>query len=510
MHNSFGRLEFYLDALISVLFHATVSHMNPTSPIRVRMAPSPTGHLHVGTAYPALFNYLFAKAQGGTFILRNEDTDPERSKPEFAKEIVEGLHWLGLQWDEGIDLTDGGELTERGDRGPYTQSQRATLYREYLERLLAEGIAYWCYCTKEELDGERARQEAAGEPPRYAGTCRDLTQAPEGKAPQVIRFKTPEKLVVFTDLVRGEIKTDATLYGDLVIARSLDSALYNFAVVVDDLTMGITHVIRGEDHISNTPKQILIFEALGATPPTYGHLSLLLAPDRTKLSKRRNKTSLLQYRDEGFLPEAMCNFLALMGWHQSGDREVFTLPELIEAFSTDRLQKAGSVFDEVKLRWINREHMKLIAPTDLAQRLRPFMGPGAETVTDATLEAYVVAEQGRADTLAELAAAAAWLTAYVPPGAQMLVPKDSTLEATRAYVVAMRDVVTQSGDTWLSDLEQYLLRESEGAGKRAVYWPLRVALAGLEKSPDPMTLGKVLGREAALQRIEAALAALSE
>jgi glutamyl-tRNA synthetase len=316
--------------------------------------------------------------------------------------------------------------------------------------------------------------------------------------------------VVFTDLVRGEIKTDATLYGDLVIARSLDSALYNFAVVVDDLTMGITHVIRGEDHISNTPKQILIFEALGATPPTYGHLSLLLAPDRTKLSKRRNKTSLLQYRDEGFLPEAMCNFLALMGWHQSGDREVFTLPELIEAFSTDRLQKAGSVFDEVKLRWINREHMKLIPPTDLAQRLRPFIGPGAETVTDATLEAYVVAEQGRADTLAELAAAAAWLTAYVPPSAQMLVPKDSTLEATRAYLAAMRDVVAQSGDTWLSDLEQYLLRESEGAGKRAVYWPLRVALSGLEKSPDPMTLGKVLGREAALQRLEAAVVALSE
>lgn len=474
--------------------------------IRVRMAPSPTGHLHVGTAYPALFNYLFAKSRQGTFILRNEDTDPERSREEYAREIVTGLAWLGLSWDEGVDLAPDGALVERGEHGPYSQSRRAPLYREYLERMLADGAAYWCYCTKDELDAERARQEAAGEAPRYAGTCRDLGAPPAGKEPQVIRFRVPEKTVVFQDLVRGEVRTDAALYGDLVIARSLDSALYNFAVVVDDLAMGITHVIRGEDHVSNTPKQILLFEALGATPPTYAHLSLLLAPDRTKLSKRRNKVSLLQYRDEGFLPEAMCNFLALMGWHPSGDQELFTLPELVAAFSPDRFLKAGSVFDETKLRWMNREHMKRLPAEALATRLRPFL-PADAAVEPAVLERFADAERNRADTLAELAASAQWLTAYRVPNAALLVPGGEDAASAGEHLRAAEDFLATldpAADAWLHEAEAWLAARGETHGKRQVFHPVRVALSGLERSPDPLTLMKVLGPEESRARIAGA------
>lgn len=480
--------------------------------VRVRMAPSPTGHLHVGTAYPALFNYLFAKSRQGTFILRNEDTDPERSKDEYAHEIVSGLTWLGLSWDEGVDLAPDGAFIERGDHGPYSQSKRAPLYREYLERMLADGVAYWCYCTKDELDAERARQEAAGEAPRYAGTCRHLQEAPAGKEPQVIRFRVPEKAVTFTDLVRGEVRTDASLYGDLVIARSLDSALYNFAVVVDDLTMGITHVIRGEDHVSNTPKQILIFEALGATPPTYAHLSLLLAPDRTKLSKRRNKVSLLQYRDEGFLPEAMCNFLALMGWHPSGDQELFTLPELIAAFSPDRFLKAGSVFDETKLRWMNREHMKRMPAEALAARLRPFLPAGTEIATD-VLERFVDAERNRADTLAELAATTDWIAAYRTPDATLVIPKGEEASSARERLAdadAFLAGLDAEGETWLHEAETWLGARAEEHGKRQVFHPVRVALSGLERSPDPVTLMKVLGLEESRARVARTLEKLAQ
>lgn len=480
-------------------------------PIRVRMAPSPTGHLHVGTAYPALFNYLFAKKFNGTFILRNEDTDPERSKVEFAQEIVVGLKWLGLHWDEGIDLSPEGELIERGENGPYSQSLRSAIYRTHLERLLAEKKAYWCYCSKEELDAIRAAQEASGELIRYAGTCRDLTEAPEGKEPQVIRFRTPEKIVTFTDMVRGEINTDAALYGDMVIARSLDSVLYNFAVVIDDITMNITHVIRGEDHISNTPKQVVLFETLGYKPPIYGHLSLILAPDRTKMSKRRNKVSLLAYRDEGFLPETMCNFLAFLGWHPAGTDEVFSLTELIAEFDVERMLKAGAVFDEVKLRWLNREHMKRLPAETLAKRVRPFMPEGTDIHVD-VLERYVDAERGRADTLSELAAAADWLIAYTTPTAEHLIPKDSHREETHEHLresLAELKAIPLDTVTWIKDIHDWLAARAEIHGKRQVYWPIRVALSGKEKSPDPTTLMQVLGREEAEARIEAAMASVA-
>lgn len=478
-------------------------------PIRVRMAPSPTGHLHVGTAKASLFNWMFARRYGGTFVLRLEDTDPERSEDEYAREIVQGLSWLGIEWDEGPYLAPDGSWASRGDFGPYKQSERTALYREKLELLLSEKKAYWCYCTKEELEAERLSQQAAGQSPKYSGTCRDLTEAPAGKTPQVIRIRVPEKVMTFTDLVRGDISTDTSLLGDQAIARSLDSALYNFAVVVDDISMKISHVVRGEDHISNTPKQLVVFEAFGVTPPEYLHFSLNLDADRKKLSKRSTEVSLLAYRDQGFLPAAITNFLALLGWHPAGDEEVFTLQELATAFSRERVQRSGAVFDETKLRWLNREHMKRLPPEALASLVREHLPPGAEIHVD-TLERYVTAELGRADTLLELADAATWVHAYVVPSGDGLIPKDGNAADTKSHLEAAAETLRGAAEdpTWIEDMSQWLAARGEAHGKRDVFHPVRVALSGADRSPDPVTLMRVLGREESLRRIELALTSL--
>lgn len=468
------------------------------------MAPSPTGHLHVGTAKATLFNWLFARHYDGTFILRLEDTDAERSKDEFAREIVTGLHWLGLDWDEGPYLAADGTWMSKGEFGPYVQSERTALYRAQLEKLLASGAAYWCYCTKEELESERERQQAAGEPIIYSGTCRDLTPAPEGREPQVIRIRVPAKKVSFDDMVRGTIETDLALLGDMAIARSLDSALYNFAVVVDDASMQITHVVRGEDHISNTPKQLVIFEALGYVPPIYAHFPLNLDSDRKKMSKRTMEVSLMAYRDQGFLPSALLNFFALLGWHPSSDEEVMLPDELIKAFTIERVQKSGAIFDETKLRFINREHIKRLHPETLAKRLRPFLPADPEVAVD-VLERYVVAEQGRADTLVELAEAAGWLTSYLSPLPEKLAGK-GTLGGAREHLetAAQKLAELQEQKDWLQEFESWIASYAELHGKREVFWPVRVALTGQEQSPDPITVMRVLGPADSLSRLRGA------
>ena len=279
--------------------------------IRVRIAPSPTGALHIGLARSALFNYLFAKKNNGNFVLRIEDTDLERSDLKWTQDIIDGLKWLGIQWDEGPDIA--------GEYGPYKQTQRIDIYKKYLEKLLKDGTAYYCFCSAEELEAKRQEQMARGEAPRYDGKCKNLAEKEVQKRlaeekPSVIRFKTPGKKIKFKDLIRGEVEFDAGLIGDIVIAKDLKTPLYNFAVVVDDYEMKISHVIRGEDHISNTPKQMLLQEALDFAHPEYGHLPLILAPDRSKLSKRFGAVSIIDYREQGYLPEAMVNFMALLGW----------------------------------------------------------------------------------------------------------------------------------------------------------------------------------------------------
>ena len=330
--------------------------------IRVRFAPSPTGLFHLGSGRTALFNWVYARKLGGKFILRIEDTDRERSKPEFEKGIYESLRWMGLDWDEGPDV--GGEF------GPYRQTERLHIYREYLEKLIKENWAYYCYCTKEELEEEREAMISQGLPAKYSGHCRNLTEAPAGKTPQLIRFKTPEMRVEFKDIIRGNVSFDSSLFGDIPLAKDLDTPLYNFAVVVDDELMHITHVIRGEDHVSNTPKQVLFQKALGFKELTYAHLPLILAADRSKLSKRYAETSLFEYEKQGYLSEAMVNFLILLGWHPKNDKEIFTIPELVEAFELERVQKAGAIFNEDKLLWINGEHIKIANPQKISEFIK--------------------------------------------------------------------------------------------------------------------------------------------
>ena len=312
---------------------------------RVRIAPSPTGPFHIGTARTALFNYLFAKKYNGIFILRMEDTDIERSKKEWEEDIIEGLKWLGLMWDEG-PLPDGEGYI--GNYGPYRQSERQEIYKKYIQKLLDEGKAYYCFCSPEELEAKRQYFMSIGQPPRYNGKCRNLSEKEvkeylEAKKPYVIRFKNPNKKVVFDDLIHGKIESDSSEFGDIVIAKDQTTPLYNLAAVIDDFEMKITHVIRGEDHIPNTPKQILLYEALELKPPKFAHLPLILGPDRSKLSKRHGAVALREYRKEGFLPEALINFMAFLGWNPGKEREIYSLNSLIKEFSLARCQKLSLI-----------------------------------------------------------------------------------------------------------------------------------------------------------------------
>src|SRR5688572_30214214 len=335
-------------------------------PVRVRFAPSPTGYLHVGGARTALFNYLFARRHGGVFVLRIEDTDRERSTEESERAIYESLRWLGLHWDEGPDAG--------GAHGPYRQSERLSSYAEWADRLHEQGLAYRCFCDPEDLKRRREAALAKGEPPKYDRTClrlpREETDARAAKGePFALRFRMPEGETKWTDGVRGEVTFQNAVLDDLVILRADRHPTYNFAAVVDDHSMEITDVLRGDDHISNTPRQLRIYAALGWEPPRFAHIPMILGPDGTRLSKRHGATSVTAFRDEGFLPEAMVNFLALLGWAFDGEREIFTLEELTQVFSLDRISKNPAIFNHEKLEWMNGEYFRalpLAKRTDLA------------------------------------------------------------------------------------------------------------------------------------------------
>jgi glutamyl-tRNA synthetase len=332
---------------------------------RVRFAPSPTGYLHVGGARTALFNWLFARGQGGVFVLRIEDTDAERSSKEMVDGILDGLRWLGLEWDEGPEI--GGPFA------PYFQSQRFDRHRQFADRLVADGHAYYCYCTPEEL---KARREASGLE-RYDRKCcgltaEDIAARERDRVPRAIRFKVPAGVMRFDDLVHGPIEFDAAHIEDFVIVRSDGHPTYHLSVVSDDVAMEITHVVRGDDHISNTPKHLLLYQALGAPIPEFAHVPLILGPDKKRLSKRHGATSVMEYAHQGFVPEAMVNFLALLGWSPgAGDRELFTRGDLVAAFSPGGISGGNAVFNIEKLEWFNQQHMQLLAPDELALRLKP-------------------------------------------------------------------------------------------------------------------------------------------
>ena len=418
-----------------------------------RFPPSPTGYLHIGSARTALFNYLFAKHNRGEMRLRFEDTDKERNKKEYEDDILEGLRWLGIA-PEAANIP--------------RQSERIDLYKKHLVPLIEKGLAY---------EGEES------------------TNSPGKK---VIRFKNSNKKITFFDIVRGEVTFDTTELGDFVIARSLDEPLYHLAVVIDDHEMGVTHIIRGEDHISNTQRQILLLEALGFARPEYGHIPLILAPDKTKLSKRHGAISITDYRAQGFVPEAMVNYLALLGWNPGGDREIFTLSELVENFTMDRVHKSSAIFDVTKLRWFNHEHLKKVPDIEYAVRLNidlklvPLLKERAQTLVEAK---NMIA--GELNFLNEISYEPALLT----KGAK------TDGAGAKKHLLAVKEMLQKlsnedfTGDTIKKAIFPYATKE----GRAAVLWPLRVALSGKEKSPDPFVLASILGKEKTLRRIEEAL-----
>ncbi|OHA64550.1 MAG: glutamate--tRNA ligase [Candidatus Wildermuthbacteria bacterium RIFCSPLOWO2_01_FULL_48_29] len=472
--------------------------------VRTRIAPSPTGFAHMGNARTALFNYLFAKKEGGEFILRIEDTDKERSKKEYEQDILDNFRWLGLKWDEGIE--------KGGPYEPYRQSERTELYKKYLTKLLEEGRAYWCFCTAEELEAQRAHQISLGEAPRYKGICRNLSRQEQEKRLAagergVIRFILEPKGIAFQDLIRGEIKFDTTLLGDAVIAKDLETPLYNFTVVVDDFEMQITHVIRGEEHIANTPRQILIQQALALPGVQYAHLPLLLGEDRTKLSKRHGDNSIRKFREQGYLPEAVVNFLALLGWNPGDEREIFSMEQLIKEFSLERIQKGGAIFNLQRLDWINGLYIRQMPLEELTEICKPYL---PEHPMDLEKKKKIVAlYQERLKKLSEIAELADFFfkDALEYPR-ELLYWKEATTEQTKEMLGKIHELIGGVGESdWTKEnLEKILMPEAEKLQNRGyMLWPLRVALSGKKASPGPFEIAEILGKEQTLQRIKQAI-----
>jgi len=458
--------------------------------VRVRFAPSPTGFLHIGGVRTALFNWLYARQQKGVFILRIEDTDQSRSTDESIQAIVEGMKWVGLDWDEG----------------PYRQTERMDLYRSHAMTLLDRGQAYWCICKADELEARRKEAEAKGLSPRYDGRCRNLGIAnPSGEA--AMRFKAPQEgQTVVDDLIKGKIVFDNNVLDDLIILRSNGYPTYNFSVVVDDALMHITHVVRGDDHLTNTPRQVPIFQALGFPVPRFGHLPMILGSDKARLSKRHGATSIMAYKDMGYLPDAMVNYLVRLGWSH-GDQEVFTREELIEKFSWKNVQASAAVFNPDKLLWMNAEYIKTSPPGEVAQALVPLLAQGGlknevDEVSAQWLTQLVVLVKERAKTLVEMVewvkpyfgqavtfeeeAAKKFLTPAIAPVLQKLL---SRFEALSNF----------SKQTWEESFKS--LVEEEGLKMGQLAQPVRVALTGRTASPGLFEAMEVLGRDRTLFRL---------
>lgn len=472
--------------------------------IRVRIAPSPTGFFHIGTARTALFNYLYARKYSGDFIVRIEDTDKERSEKHFEQDILDGLSWLGITYDEGPG--------KEGLHGPYHQSQRTEHYTKGIDALLVNGKAYHCFCTKEELEAQRSDSESQGLPPRYSGCCGKLSQEEVeknlvNKMPSVIRFRTPETRVSFHDLIKGPIEFDASLTGDFVIARTRTDVLYNFAVVMDDAAMEITHVLRGEDHISNTPKQILLQHALGFSTPVYGHIPLILGPDRSKLSKRHGALPVLEYKKMGYLPEAVVNFIALLGWNPGTEKEMFSLDELTKAFDIERVNTSNAIYNIQKLDWFNAQYLRKLSLSELTALCMPYLKEAGLHPDVSRAEKVVALEHERLKKLSDIVPLASFFFVLPHYDAALLTWKKSDAQSARKYLEAVRVVCDRiPSDVWdKTHIHTALAELVAGASMGDVYWPLRVALSGQEHSPGPEEIAEALGKEETLKRIDQAL-----
>ena len=455
-----------------------------------RFAPSPTGMLHVGGVRTALYSWLYARRTGGKFILRVEDTDRERSTEEAVQVILDGMAWLELTPDEG----------------PYYQTQRFDRYRAVIAQMLAAGQAYHCYCTKEELEAVRAGQIARKEKPRYPGTCRHGREPRPGVHP-VVRFRNPtEGAVVVEDLVHGAVTFQNAELDDLIIARSDGTPTYNFSVVVDDKDMGITHVIRGDDHLNNTPRQMNMLIALGATPPVYAHVPMILGPDGTKLSKRHGAVSVLQYEEEGYLPDALLNYLVRLGWSH-GDQEVFTREEMIAAFDIKDVNKAASTFNPEKLLWLNQQHMMRAEPSTLVPRLRAQLRRiGLDSDDRNLLEGIILSQRERAKTLKEMACNSRFFfidTVQIDPKAAAKYLGEGGRQMLGQVRERLAQLTQWTAVSIHAALEDLAAANDLGLGK--VAQPVRVAVTGTAVSPPIDATLALLGRERTLARIEAVL-----
>lgn len=477
---------------------------------RLRFAPSPTGPLHIGGARSALFNYLLAKKHQGTFIVRVEDTDLERSSKESEENIKNSLKWLGMDWDEGIDVG--------GDYGPYRQMERLDIYQAAIDKLLAEGKAYYCFCSEEELAAEKEAQQAKGETPKYSGKCRDLTPEQrqelldQGMKP-VIRFRVPEhEQVVINDLVRGEVTFDTDGIGDFIIVKSDGIPVYNFAVVLDDVTMKVSHVIRGEEHLSNTPRQAVIYDALGYERPQFAHISLILGRDNegklTKMSKRHGSTSVVAYQEMGFLPEAIVNFLALLGWAPEGEEELFTLEELTEQFSLERVSKSPAVFDMEKLKWINGMYIRKASAERLLEYGLPYLKKAGYVDAEPTVEQMIWAMM-TIDALKNYISCFSELPAIIDQYRGKVIYRDEIVDEIKAnkeiivtVMTAMKEklekVNTINSDTYQQILKE--IRKETGYKGRNLFHSIRVAKTGEDHGPDLDKLAIVMDRDLMLER----------
>ncbi|MEK6549469.1 MAG: glutamate--tRNA ligase [Nitrospirota bacterium] len=463
--------------------------------VRVRFAPSPTGYLHIGGVRTALFNWLFARHEKGVFILRIEDTDRERSTPEAFQAILDGMKWVGLDWDEG----------------PIYQTDRLAIYKEQADRLLAEGKAYLCYCTEEELEARRKEALARKELPKYDGRCRRRSgTAPAGVSP-VTRFVSPQDgQTTVHDLIKGDVTFDNAQLDDLVIVRSNGMPTYNFGVVVDDARMAITHVIRGDDHLNNTPRQILLYRALGYEPPLFGHLSMILGMDKVKLSKRHGATSVLEYQEAGYLPEALINYLVRLGWSH-GDQEVFSSQEMIEKFSLENITRSPAAFNPEKLLWLNGHYLKTADTKRVAELLLPFLRKrgvldGGAQPDSAWLEKLVVALRERAQTLVEMADKAAPFFQESVIMDQEAAKKFLTVAVRPAFarLVAVLDQTSVFEHDALEQGFKSVLAET-GLSMGKLAQPVRVALTGGTVSPGIFDVMALLGRDRTLARLKKAI-----
>jgi glutamyl-tRNA synthetase len=482
------------------------------APIRVRFAPSPTGYLHIGGARTALFNFLFARKTGGTLVLRIEDTDRERSTPQAIRAIFDGLRYLGIDWDEGPE--------KGGSHGPYFQSERLPTYTRYVQQLLDSGKAYRCFCTKQRLEELRERQRAAKERIQYDRLCLAIAPADAARRqtagePCVVRFKVPEGATVIDDVIRGDVTVEHQEIEDLIIQRGDGTCVYNFAVVGDDHEMEISHVIRGEDHLSNTPKQILLFQALGFPVPRYAHIPLILAPGGGKLSKRHGAVSVTDYEEKGYLPEAMINFLARMGWSFDDKQEIFSLDELIEKFSLENVSKSGAMYDLKKLNHLGAHYMRRRPVGELVGLALPYLVK-AGLVKEADvprerprIEKMLELEKERIECLSQIVEKVRYFFEEPPAldeGALKVIrKKKEALPAIERYVASVSasvpDGLWQPGSPQALDAHAHAFAEKEGMSLGDLAQPLRAILTGRSATPGLFEVMAILGRDACLRRL---------